>query len=229
MEPHDPPQRPRILLVEDDTISQIYFTAVLESLPATVDAVASRACALARAAGTRHDLWLIDLSLPDGSGTDLLRQLRERWPDPPPALAHTADVDPAVHRPALEAGFETVLVKPLATAELAGAVRAALAGAGGLPDWDNAAAAAALNNDAANVRALRGLFLEELPAARAEVLASAGRGDTAALQARLHRLQAGCGLVGARRLGAAVEALRRTPGSGAALARFDEAAHDLLD
>ena len=48
------------------------------------------------------------------------------------------------------------------------------------------------------------------------------------LRARLHRLLAGCGLVGARRLGAAVEALRRTPGSGAALAHFDEAAGDLL-
>lgn len=228
MEQPDPSRVPRVLLVEDDTISQVYFRAVLEALPATVDAVATQACALARAAETRHDLWLIDLSLPDGSGADLLRQLRQRWPKPPPALAHTADADPAVRGPALQAGFREVLVKPLGTAELAGAVRAALAEAGGLPDWDNAAAAAALNNDPANVQALRRLFLEELPSARAEVLASARAGDTAALRARLHRLQAGCGLVGARRLGAAVDSLRLTPESGAALARFDEAASDLL-
>ena len=228
MQASDPTTPPRILLVEDDTISQMYFTAVLESLPATVDAVATLACAQARAADTRHDLWLIDLSLPDGSGSDLLARLRERWPQTPPALAHTADADPAVRGAALQAGFRDVLVKPLATAELTGAVRAALAEAGGLPDWDNAAAAAALNNDAANVQALRRLFLEELPSARADVLASARAGDEAALRARLHRLQAGCGLVGARRLGAAVEALRRTPGSGAALAHFDEAAGDLL-
>jgi CheY-like chemotaxis protein len=228
MEPQDPARVPRVLLVEDDTISQLYFRAVLESLPTTVDTVATRACALARAADTRHDLWLIDLSLPDGSGTDLLRQLRERWPEPPPALAHTADADPGVRGPALQAGFRDVLVKPLATADLASAVRAALAEAGGLPDWDNAAAAAALNNDPANVQALRRLFLEELPSTCAEVLASAHAGDTTALRARLHRLQAGCGLVGARRLGAAVESLRLSPESGAALARFDEAAHDLL-
>ena len=129
---------------------------------------------------------------------------------------------------ALQAGFRDVLVKPLATAELAGAVRSALADAGDLPDWDNAAAALALNHDPANVQALRRLFLEELPGARDEVLSSARRGDAGALRSRLHRLQAGCGLVGARRLGAAVELLRRTPESMTALDRFDHAARDLL-
>ena len=86
----------------------------------------------------------------------------------------------------------------------------------------------ALNHDPANVQALRRLFLEELPGARDEVLSSARRGDAGALRSRLHRLQAGCGLVGARRLGAAVELLRRTPESMTALDRFDHAARDLL-
>ncbi|WP_372013061.1 response regulator [Pseudoxanthomonas sp. 10H] len=228
MEQRNPSAPPRILLVEDDTISQAYFRAVLEALPATVDAVASQACAVARADAVRHDLWLVDLTLPDGSGVDLLGRLQARWPQSPPALAHTADADPAVRLPALQAGFRDVLVKPLATAELAAAVRNALAEAGGLPDWDNAAAAAALNHDPANVQALRRLFLDELPGARDEVISSARRGDAGGLRARLHRLQAGCGLVGARRLGAAVELLRRTPESRIALERFDSAARDLL-
>lgn len=228
METRDPAPLPRVLLVEDDTISQAYFRAVLEGLPTTVDAVASQACALARADATRHDLWLIDLTLPDGSGIDLLGKLQARWPQAPPALAHTADADPGVRLPALQAGFRDVLVKPLATAELQGAVRQALAEAGGLPDWDHAAAAAALNHDPTNVQVLRRMFLDELPGARDEVLNSAQRGDAGTLRARLHRLQAGCGLVGARRLGAAVELLRRTPESRTALERFDHAARDLL-
>ncbi|GAB3513405.1 Hpt domain-containing response regulator [Pseudoxanthomonas daejeonensis] len=228
METRDPAPLPRVLLVEDDTISQAYFRAVLEGLPTTVDAVASQACAMARADTTRHDLWLIDLTLPDGSGIDLLLKLQARWPQSPPALAHTADADPDVRLPALQAGFRDVLVKPLATAELSGAVRQALAEAGGLPDWDHAAAAAALNHDPTNVQALRRLFLEELPGARDEVLNSAQRGDAGTLRARLHRLQAGCGLVGAKRLGAAAELLRRTPESRTALERFDHAARDLL-
>jgi len=231
METRDPtatPTLPRILLVEDDTISQAYFRAVLEALPATVDAVTTQACAIAQGEARRHDLWLIDLTLPDGQGTDLLRRLQERWPQPPPALAHTADSDRSLRDRALQAGFRDVLIKPLATAELAGAVRNALIEAGGLPDWDNASAAIALNHNPANVQALRRLFLDELPDARDAVLNSAQRGDAGALRARLHRLQAGCGLVGARRLGAAVELLRRTPESRTALERFDHAARDLL-
>lgn len=223
-----PPTLPRVLLVEDDTISQAYFRAVLEALPAAVDAVTTRACALARGSAERHDLWLIDLTLPDGSGIELLQDLRGRWPQPPPALAHTADADPALRRPALQAGFRDVLIKPLATAELAAAVSDALAEAGGLSDWDPAAAAAALNHDPDNVQALRTLFLAELPEARQQVLDSVRDGNHALLRARLHRLQASCGLVGARRLGAAVEQLRRMPDSRAALESFVHAAGDLL-
>jgi DNA-binding response OmpR family regulator len=219
---------PRILLVEDDAISQAYFTAVLEALPAEVDAVTTQASALARSETIRHDLWLIDLTLPDGTGADLLHRLQARWPQSPPALAHTADSDPASRLPALRAGFRDVLVKPLATAELTGAVRDALAEGRGLPDWDNAVAAMALNHDPANVQVLRRMFLDELPGARADVLDSAHRGDAGGLRARLHRLQASCGLVGARRLGAAVERLRRTPESHSALEHFDHAARDLL-
>jgi len=224
------PGIPRILLVEDDPISQTYLQAVLEGLPAHVEAVATGACALARAGASRHDLWLIDLSLPDGSGIELLERLRGLWPEPPPALAHTADADPGVHAPALRAGFHEVLVKPLGTAALAAAVRSALSQgqAGSLPDWDNAAAEAALNHNPANVQALRRLFLDELPDTRAQVVESARRGDEVAVRARLHRLQASCGLVGASRLAAAVESLRRAPTSPSALESFDHAARDLI-
>ncbi|MBE2292043.1 MAG: response regulator, partial [Xanthomonadaceae bacterium] len=85
MQARVPPKLPRILLVEDDTISQAYFRAVLEALPTDVDAVTTHACAVARAGAERHDLWLVDLTLPDGSGIELLRELRKRWPQPPPA------------------------------------------------------------------------------------------------------------------------------------------------
>ncbi|ADV27715.1 response regulator receiver and Hpt phospho transfer protein [Pseudoxanthomonas suwonensis 11-1] len=219
---------PRILLVEDDGISQAYMEAVLEAAPASIDLVATRQQALAHGTAERHDLWLIDLSLPDGSGIELLQELQAHWPEPPPALAHTAHADPAAHAPALEAGFREVLVKPLGGNQLLQAVRTALASSGSLPDWDNAAAAMALNHDDDNIRALRRMFLDELPGAREEVLASARRGDVGAVRARLHRLQAGCGLVGARRLGAAIESLRRAPESPRALEHFDHAALDLL-
>src|SRR5690606_4070532 len=107
MDPRDPASLPIVLLVEDDPISQAYLHAVLEALPVRVDAVSTAACAMARADGIRHDLWLIDLSLPDATGAELLAQLLLRWPQPqpPPALAHTADSDPRQRAAALDAGF----------------------------------------------------------------------------------------------------------------------------
>jgi len=227
MDPRDPASLPIVLLVEDDPISQAYLHAVLEALPVRVDAVSTAACAMARADGIRHDLWLIDLSLPDATGAELLAQLLLRWPQPPPALAHTADSDPRQRAAALDAGFSGLLVKPIPAADLAAAVRAALASQAQPPDWDNAAAARALNHDAANVQVLRRLFLAELPDTRAAVVDSVLKGDTATLHARLHRLQASCGLVGARRLADAVDVLRRAPESSVALERFDHAARDL--
>ena len=64
--------RPRFLLVEDDIISRGFFKAALETLPADVDTADSLASALARAEPGAHDLWLIDVNLPDCNGAQLL-------------------------------------------------------------------------------------------------------------------------------------------------------------
>ena len=58
--------RPRFLLVEDDIISRGFFKSALETLPADVDTADSLASALASAEPGAHDLWLIDVNLPDG-------------------------------------------------------------------------------------------------------------------------------------------------------------------
>lgn len=78
--------QPRLLLVEDDPISRGFLQAVLEGLPAHVDCADSLSSALDRARARRHDLWLIDVNLPDGTGSGLLRALRLLHPDVP-ALA----------------------------------------------------------------------------------------------------------------------------------------------
>src|SRR3546814_7320569 len=108
----------RILLVEDDPVSQAYLAAVLEALPATVDAVASAAAALrAVDAGGSHGLWLVDAHLPDADGATLLSRLRLLVPWTP-AVAHTASCDRDGIEALLAAGFDRVLCKPIAAAAL---------------------------------------------------------------------------------------------------------------
>jgi len=231
--------RPRFLLVEDDIISRGFFKAALETLPADVDTADSLASALARGEPGAHDLWLIDVNLPDGNGAQLLQALRLSHPDTP-ALAHTADGDASIHAGLREAGFSDTLVKPLGRDQLLKAVRRALVnrpGATPLPpastelaveDWDETAALAALNGQRNHLIALRELFLAELPGVRDAVEQAVDQHDERLLRSHLHRLQASCGFVGAARLGRAVRQLHHSPDSGQAQAGFRAAVASLL-
>lgn len=210
-------QVPRILLVEDDPVTQAYLAAVLEALPATVDAVASAGEAMRAVSGHdrgTHALWLVDAHLPDADGAGLLARLRPVAPWTP-AIAHTASRERAEIDALLAAGYERVLAKPVAAKVLRAAVEAALqsrsavAEAGVDPGW--------------NVAALRRLFRDELPAQQAAVNLASKAGRRRDMENVLHRMRASCALVGAEHLDAAVRALQRVPGSGKALHAFNQA------
>ncbi len=216
----------RLLLVEDDPTSRAFLTAASEALPATVDSAGSIAAAMVLA--TQHDyaLWMIDANLPDGSGASLLAGLRSRGFDTP-ALAHTAACDQRDLDALLAAGFTAAVSKPLAADAWRTALRSALSddGAdidgmttdsqttGDLPLWDDDAALAAMHGNQQHVDALRSLFLAELPATQASAMEAFAGNDIEALHAVLHKLRAGCGFVGAKRLDAATSRLRAAPGS----------------
>ena len=226
---------PRILLVEDDPVSQAFLAAAIEALPAMVDRAESIASARNLAAVHPHALWLIDANLPDGLGVGLLAQLRTDFPDTP-ALAHTASQDRDALDALIDAGFLEVLVKPLSARSLQLAVGRALgavplasmASGAKLPSWDDAAALSALNGQREHVQALRKLFLDELPAQRRSIATAAAEGNAAGMRTTLHRMRASCGFVGAARLDAAVRMLESELDCASALQRFDEAASDLL-
>lgn len=232
---------PAILLVEDDPVTCAFLLAAIEALPAKVDTANSVAAADGLARVRDYDLWLIDANLPDGQGTDLLSRLRGSGLRTP-ALAHTAAHERGALEALVEAGFLDALVKPMPAAVLQAAIRGALGSqrpddASGNLDarehpatqaWDDAAALAALNGQRAHVDALRKLFLDELPAARDRIRNAAQAGDVDDLRDALHKLRASCGFVGAARLQATVRALQSHPESSRALARFVEAAQEVL-
>ena len=72
---------PRVLLIEDDaTLRRVLSQELLES-GFEVDAQNSIAAGERAAAGSEHELALLDLKLPDGSGLDLLPRLLGIDPD----------------------------------------------------------------------------------------------------------------------------------------------------
>ncbi|MDQ3206789.1 MAG: response regulator [Pseudomonadota bacterium] len=232
---------PRVLLVEDDPVSRCFLAAAVAAIPAAVDSAASVAAALALAAAAHYDLWLLDSQLPDGNGADLLARLLRDRPRAV-AIAHTACSEPQSTRALLAAGFDQVLLKPTTAARVQQSIREALqpqvtqrvaaavadieAAAYGLPLplWDDAVAMSALGDNRSHVRAMRALFLQELPRTCEEIEDALAGTDLARCAVQLHRLRASCGFVGAGRLAAAAERLERSPEDPRAASDFAKAA-----
>ncbi|MBS0433088.1 MAG: response regulator [Proteobacteria bacterium] len=193
---------PRILLAEDDPVSQEFLAASLRALGCEVSPVADGAHALASARAQAFDLLILDRSLPRKRGDEVLRELRA---DPHAAsrgamaIATTADPETALHAQLRDAGFDRVLVKPLGAAVL----RRALHESGLL---DEALPAKLLDDDdgiatcgnAETLASLRAMLAAELQTLQGEfdVLAR----DRDALRERMHRLRAACGFCGATSL-----------------------------
>lgn len=112
----------RILVVEDDPVLSDGLKVGLGLAGATVDRVETCAEALAALATSRFDAVVLDLMLPDGSGLDVLKEMRGRS-DRTPVLLLTALDEVADRIRGLDAGADDYLGKPFDLDELAARVR----------------------------------------------------------------------------------------------------------
>ena len=216
---------PRLLLVEDDAVTAAFLAQALAPLPLRLSLAGDLAQAMALAGGG-DALWVFDARLPDGRGDELLARLRSRGFQVP-ALALTAEDDPFALARLRAAGFAAVLSKPISAAALRLAIGAALAAPA--PLWDDGAALSALGGEPTAVRALRRLFVRELPLQSLAISAAWSERNVASLQEQLHRLKASCAFVGATALLESVQGLHAAPGDAAAHARFQSQAAAILE
>jgi PAS domain S-box-containing protein len=101
----------RLLLVEDHVDTARALARLLESRGFTTEIAPSVATALEAIEREEFDLYLCDLGLPDGTGIDLIRKIRETRKTPAIALTGFGmqeDVDRAQ-----KAGFDAHLTKPV--------------------------------------------------------------------------------------------------------------------
>ncbi len=113
----------RILVVEDDPILADGLVVGLGLAGMTVDRVESCADAHAALATSAFDAMVLDLMLPDGSGLDVLREMR-RAGDRTPVLLLTAMDDTPDRIRGLDSGADDYLGKPFDLDELSARVRA---------------------------------------------------------------------------------------------------------
>ena len=124
-EDSDPPGRGAsralsVLLVEDHEPTRDVLTRLLRHSGHTVTGASSLASARAAARGQKFDLLLSDLGLPDGSGLELMRELRDDYGGRAIALTgYGMETDVRASR---DAGFAEHLTKPIDVAALEAAV-----------------------------------------------------------------------------------------------------------
>jgi two-component system alkaline phosphatase synthesis response regulator PhoP len=115
----------KLLLVEDEPGLVMTLTDRLAAEGYEVESVRTAPAALERGAAAEHDLILLDVMLPGGSGFDVCRTLRQRGIDAPILMltARGQVVDRVV---GLKLGADDYLVKPFEMAELLARVEALL-------------------------------------------------------------------------------------------------------
>jgi PAS domain S-box-containing protein len=113
----------RILLVEDNADTLRVMSRLLGRKGHRVTTADGVAEALRASQGTEFDLVISDLGLPDGSGLELIRKLKETQTIPIPGIALSGfGMDEDVQR-SRDAGFVEHLIKPLDFASLEQAIR----------------------------------------------------------------------------------------------------------
>ncbi|WP_310627553.1 ATP-binding protein [Limnohabitans sp.] len=106
-----------LLVVDDHATNRLVVSATLmRSLPNTrIDQAANGTQALEKMRTTRYDLVLMDLIMPDISGVDVVRRIRQEGVGPfvsVPVVALTANVAADAVKECLDAGICAVLPKP---------------------------------------------------------------------------------------------------------------------
>ncbi len=116
------PSKSRVLVVEDEPSIRDTIVYALESEGIAVDWVASGAEALAQVHAEAYQLIVLDVGLPDMSGFDVCRTVRETSVVPVIFLtARASEVDRVV---GLEIGADDYVTKPFSPRELSARVRA---------------------------------------------------------------------------------------------------------
>jgi len=118
----------RVLVVDDEPQFLRALTTNLRGAGYEVETATNAAEALAAAGLQPPDAIVLDLLLPDGTGTEVCRELRA-WTDAPIILV-SAVGDEAEKIAALDAGADDYVTKPFAPGELLARLRAVLRRAG---------------------------------------------------------------------------------------------------
>ena len=232
------PARPtRILVAGDRAISRDLLTMVLRGLRYDVRTAAAGAEALTQLEAEPYALVLVDATLPDMDGCELVRRIRRRAVDGgPPVVVIGDNGDPCGRARCLEAGAQDHLPRPVQLDRLLAVVRRmtssrdrepAVGGAPELPLMDLVHLRSFTDGDAQLEQELGALYLAtaDLYLARmAAALEGHGGGDWSSAA---HALKGASANLGARRVAALAAAAEKAPAEPDRLAALRRAIEEV--
>ena len=166
----------RVLLVDDHRALAEALSRLLGSEPGISMVGVAYSAAEARSRLREPvDVVLMDYALPDGTGAEVTRAVKARWPKAPVIMLTAHDDDETV-LDSIQAGADGFLSKTASTDEVLGAVRAAYAGETLLPPA--VIAKIALRVRRAKEIGSEGLKIEPLTVRELEILRALSAGRT---------------------------------------------------
>ncbi|GAL03307.1 response regulator [Photobacterium aphoticum] len=114
----------RILLVDDVHIERMQLAMRLQRLGHVVEAVSSGQEAIDRYSTFDPDLLLLDISMPDMSGTEAAEKIRQLYPEWVPIIFLSGHDEPEMIAKAIDMGGDDYLVKPVNKIVLAAKLKA---------------------------------------------------------------------------------------------------------
>ena len=122
----------RIMIVDDHALVRRGMSYVVKEGFSDADVVEAESSAVALEvlkSGTKFDLALVDVRMPDLDGLELLRAVKAEWPDMPVIMLSTYENAPYVKR-ALADGAAGYLLKDATPEDLSQAINVAMSGSG---------------------------------------------------------------------------------------------------
>ncbi len=219
-------KQPQILMIEDDSLALFAAEQIWKQLGVSVhvDTAVNVQSARQLLKQKMYDLVLADLGLPDGSGDELAREVKHNAKHlnyRTPMVALTAHNDVQRHKAALEAGFNTVLCKPLMAVRAQhlldiyvmnpafseNVVPALEQGSNDIIDWD--LSLSMVNGRESLACELLNALVTTFPAEKKAITQAFDTQDVQAVRAVLHRFHGGLCYLGVPRMMAAVQSLQQ--------------------
>jgi len=110
-----------VLVAEDNEVSQILLRKILESICVTVESTENGKVALGLVVASKYEVILMDVQMPEMSGVEATRQLRDRGCDTP-IVALTATNSESYMSACAGVGMSDFLAKPFVQADLLGKI-----------------------------------------------------------------------------------------------------------